>query len=144
MKVLVPLIEPNDPIDSIMGDIGVIYPSNITNLFLSTVQILAKPLRAMCQFQMNHGAVVHHSKEYLKAHPELPQCKYTFNLSLYPKYIFVLNTAVVLPSYEADRWLNGFMCIYIMPMYQVPSFGTHIFFCYLHSDTINGKFKLDN
>ncbi|XP_793124.4 DTW domain-containing protein 2 [Strongylocentrotus purpuratus] len=38
-------------------------------------EILAKPLRAMCQFQMNHGAVVHHSKEYLKAHPELPQYK---------------------------------------------------------------------
>ncbi|XP_054755808.2 tRNA-uridine aminocarboxypropyltransferase 2-like [Lytechinus pictus] len=38
-------------------------------------EILAKPLRALCQFQMNHGAVKHHSKEYLKAHPELPQYK---------------------------------------------------------------------
>lgn len=28
-------------------------------------QALMRPLRAMCDYQLDHGAVVHHSKQYL-------------------------------------------------------------------------------
>lgn len=35
---------------------------------LLVYQTLVKPLRALCSYQLEHGAVVHHSKQYLIEH----------------------------------------------------------------------------
>lgn len=38
------------------------YQSSLHPLF---VQVLLRPLKALCSFQLDHGAQIHHSKEYL-------------------------------------------------------------------------------
>lgn len=36
-----------------------------SSLFSHDVQVLLRPLKALCSFQLEHGAQVHHSKEHL-------------------------------------------------------------------------------
>ena len=33
--------------------------------FFNSIQVLLRPLNALCTFQLQHGAQVHHSKEHL-------------------------------------------------------------------------------
>lgn len=43
--------------------ISTIFPhSDLHNIF---VQVLLRPLKALCSFQLQHGAQIHHSKEHL-------------------------------------------------------------------------------
>nr|CAB3240088.1 DTW domain-containing protein 2-like [Phallusia mammillata] len=44
------------------------YLCDFIPMFFCYFQALLKPLRALCKFQLDHGAVVHQSKEYVAKH----------------------------------------------------------------------------